>query len=51
MIQKNFPYDYYLNDRGFDSLYFLDQYKHKHLLPSFLSKITPPDSTSIDFDP
>eukprot|EP00347_Sterkiella_histriomuscorum_P007723 403347806 len=50
IIQKNFPFDYYLNDRQFDNLTYTDQYKSKHLLPMFLSKITPPDSTYIDFD-
>ena len=51
MIQRNFPFEHYLADRDFDALYFSDQYRQKHLLPTFLSKITPPDSTFIEFDP
>ncbi len=53
IIEKNFPDgsdDYYKKDRLFDDLYYTDQYKHKHLLTLFLSQITPPDTTSIEFD-
>lgn len=51
MIDKNFPFEHYINNRYFENLYYYDQYKLKHLLPTFLSKITPPDSTFIEFDP
>ena len=40
-----------MSERRFEQLYFYDQYKEKHLLPLFLSKITPPDSNFIEFDP
>ena len=49
VLARNFPPEYPVDERRFDNLYFSDQYKQKHLLPLFLSKITPPDSNLINF--
>ncbi|TNV87010.1 hypothetical protein FGO68_gene4983 [Halteria grandinella] len=44
VIQRNFPPDYPTDDRRFDQLFISDQYRQRHFLPLYLSKITPPDS-------
>ena len=50
MISRNFNTDYALDDRRLDHLHSFDQYRQKHLLPFFLSKITPPDSHTLSND-
>ena len=47
VLARNFNTDYALEDRRFDQVYYFDQYKQKHILPFFISKITPPDSNSV----
>ena len=48
VIARNFPEDYDMSEeRRFDQLYASDQYRQRHLLPFFLSLITPPDSNQL----
>ena len=48
VIARNFPEDYDMSEeRRFDQLYASDQYRQRHLLPFFLSVITPPDSNQL----
>lgn len=50
-ISKNFPDENYNNGRFFKDVLLQDQYKRKHYLPLFISKISPPDSSNIEPDP